>query len=454
MRGFIKSSVKGFLVIATLMQHSVSIADMIIDLPNPDADIDESMDVSVVPDSVATEYRSNTQLTSVSRKSGGSLYRISLDQPTALNRVSVKVSSSKAKVYKVETIDTTGKKTELMGLRSENVLATGISVSQVIENESLVSVIEILVESYGAESNIEIAAVSTKQVPSLKVALVETAKEAPAAKVEQAKSEGKKNQVVESKEVTSSVKAANLDDRMANYDIPFREGDFAYNLERDNVKVRILGVDRNGKYVIRFLEGPLKEQIGDGWSRKNLMMTWGCSKNLCVGDIVYNKDREGVAVKVIGLSYDGNHYLEFLEGALKGKKGAKWSIDDLTLAKRCGVSHCVNQKFVLVGENRDPSEVAILAVDGVDKYFVQFLTGPIKGKRGGNWDSENLASMRGCSEGMCVGDVVHNTQREYVKVKILAIDKNGKFVIEFLEGALRGKSGAYWSGKNLKKFNY
>lgn len=452
MSGFIKKSLQGVLVVTTLLQNSWASADMIVDLPNPDQDADESYAVPTLPETVATEYKSHATLEMIPRKSGGTLYKVTFNQTISLSRLSLKISSSKAKIYKVEAISKNGDKKELRSLRSENALNSGTTLSQVIEDSEITG-LEILIESYGSESTVELAAVSNQQVPRLSVVKIQEQKVVKSE--EKVKSENKGWDVLTSNEVLSQVKAGGGNgDRVANYDIPLREGDFAYNLERENVKVRILERDREGKYTIRFLEGHLKNQIGAGWSRDALMMTWGCSKNLCVGDVVYNKDREGVAVKVIGLSYDGNHYLEFLEGALKGKKGAKWSITDLTTARRCGQSHCIGEKFLLVGKDRDPAEVVILAIDGADKYFVHFLTGELKGKRGGNWDPENLVSMRGCSQGLCVGDVVHNSQRDFVKVKIVGIHKDGKYVIEFLEGSLAGQSGAYWTRDNLKKFNY
>ena len=170
----------------------------------------------------------------------------------------------------------------------------------------------------------------------------------------------------------------------------FRNGELALNVKRDSVRVKIVARENSGRYVVKYLEGPLRGQVGGNWPSSDLAKRRGCGNGFCVGKRAYNIKRDSSLVKVIG-----------------------------------------------VQENR--------------LLVVKYLDGSLKGKKGHGWSREDLAKTSGCGEGFCVGDLARNTQRNYVLVKVVGIQSNGLYVVKYLEGNLKGLKGGNWAESDLAR---
>lgn len=98
---------------------------------------------------------------------------------------------------------------------------------------------------------------------------------------------------------------------------------------------------------------------------------------------------------------------------------------------------------------RSATKVEILGITYDDKLVLRFLEGTLRNRVGGKWDTKDVATSNVCGASFCPGDIVYNKVRQYTQVEILAVDKDGKYVIKFLEGTLRNRTGHGWSGNDL-----
>ena len=110
----------------------------------------------------------------------------------------------------------------------------------------------------------------------------------------------------------------------------FCVGDEVLNIDRSNASARVLAVTADGKYVLQFLSGELAGQLGANWSGSALAKKSGCTADLCVGSYVFVLARLSFAT-VVGIQTDGRYVLRFDTGELAGQTGAKWSALDLTV---------------------------------------------------------------------------------------------------------------------------
>src|SRR6185503_633950 len=81
-------------------------------------------------------------------------------------------------------------------------------------------------------------------------------------------------------------------------------GERVYNITRE-AYATIVAIAYDSSYVIQFTTGPLSGQTGQGWHDGDLATLQGCSRDLCVGNPVYNTTRDSYA-QVVGIQYDGN----------------------------------------------------------------------------------------------------------------------------------------------------
>lgn len=177
-----------------------------------------------------------------------------------------------------------------------------------------------------------------------------------------------------------------------------------------------------------------------GWAQNR-----SCSADLCVGDVVYNVDRDSARSRIISIEYDGDYVLQFLEGALSGQTGGNWGRNSLAVSRGCGRSYCVGDQAINTG--RDYVRVSIVAVQTNGRYVVQFLEGALAYKNGAHWSDSELAQMHGCYD-LCVGDVVYNLPRQ-AYATIVALQQDGRYVIRFTSGSLNGKTGGNWNRSDL-----
>ena len=239
----------------------------------------------------------------------------------------------------------------------------------------------------------------------------------------------------------------NLNRRDTNLNSSLNVGDTVFNIAR-NTKVRISEVARNGTYKILFLEGSLAGKEGSNWGRSDLAIISGCYKSLCVGSSIINTAKGSVYSKIIGLQTDGNYVIEFLEGQLKGRTGSHWTRKDLALPSGCSFGLCTGVSVLNVSSNS--VKTRIVGIESNGNYVIQFLEGSSKGKKGSNWTRKDFAVMSGCFSNLCVGDSATLTERG-AKVTIVGLQVNNLFVVKFESGSNTGRVGSNWNRSDLVK---
>lgn len=191
MENFINRRYVMTVLAALTMMQSAAHAEIISDLPNPGDIGGESSSGPVMPplpevrpEQPATTTQServgSVVIDSMSRKSGGELYRVQLGQATVLSRLEITILKSRLKISKVDVITERGQKIAVRELTNLNVENAGAKLSSGNLNisDKIVS-IEITGESYSAEADIRISALSVYSTPQLLYRRVVTPPPAP-----------------------------------------------------------------------------------------------------------------------------------------------------------------------------------------------------------------------------------------------------------------------------------
>jgi hypothetical protein len=103
----------------------------------------------------------------------------------------------------------------------------------------------------------------------------------------------------------------------------FCVGDTAYNLQRNYRTVRVVGIHLDGKLVLRFDDNG---GVGGNWENTDLAKMRGCGRLFCVGNVALNNKRNYREVRVVGIQSNGLYVLRFSDN---GGVGGNWSDDDL-----------------------------------------------------------------------------------------------------------------------------
>jgi hypothetical protein len=103
-------------------------------------------------------------------------------------------------------------------------------------------------------------------------------------------------------------------------------GDTVFNSQRNYRKAVVVGIEARGTYVLRFLD---TGGVGGNWSRYDLATTYGCGRQFCVGDLALNASKNYRRVRVIGVEFNGTYVLNFLD---TNGVGGNWSDFDLVRA--------------------------------------------------------------------------------------------------------------------------
>jgi hypothetical protein len=171
-----------------------------------------------------------------------------------------------------------------------------------------------------------------------------------------------------------------------------RIGERVYNVDK-SAFATIIGLEANGRFVLRFESGFLSGQTGGNWSASDLAILRGCSRDLCVGEEVYNVAKSARA-KVLGLQLSGKYVLEFVEGFLAGQHGGNWDRSDLAAERGCSLHglFCVGSQAYHVSKG---VSVTVIAIQTNGKMALRFDQGFLSGQTGGNWDENDLAITAG-----------------------------------------------------------
>ncbi len=165
-------------------------------------------------------------------------------------------------------------------------------------------------------------------------------------------------------------------------------GEYIYDL---NLKARGIVLNRsNDVYTVKYTSGSQNGRELRA-ARASLAVLSGCFLDVCVGNNVYSVAYNGQAIlsRVHGISLRGEYILEY----------------------------------------RDYQNRHTLSLD---------------------WQRANLAIPSGCVNGFCVGHVMRNRHYDNVRVEVIAIQQNGKFIIKFLEGSYRGSLSPNWTASHFR----
>lgn len=143
--------------------------------------------------------------------------------------------------------------------------------------------------------------------------------------------------------------------------------------------------------------------------------TADCYRDVCVGDAAINISRDYREVTVVGIDNFGKFVVRFLDN---GGIGGNWNREDLALMRGCAGDLCVG--YPAINVSRDYRRVKIHALQWDGKYVLRFDD---HGGVGGNWNRPDLAVEWGCVGTLCVNDVVYNRTNNR-EATIVAIQTN------------------------------
>lgn len=142
-------------------------------------------------------------------------------------------------------------------------------------------------------------------------------------------------------------------------------GDKVYNVSRDSRSATVVGVEQSGKFVLRFDDN---NGVGGGWSRSDLAVSYGCYDDICVYQKVYNVTRDSRTATVVGIQSNGKFVLRFEDNF---RVGAGWSRSDLALMDGCTYEHlCVGDKVYNV--SRDSRLATVVGIQQNGKIVLRF----------------------------------------------------------------------------------
>jgi hypothetical protein len=157
------------------------------------------------------------------------------------------------------------------------------------------------------------------------------------------------------------------------------EGDTVFNIERDYRKAVVVAIEKKGTYILRFLD---TGGVGGHWGRTDLAATRGCQNRVCVGERVFNINRDYRMTQVVGLQSNGLFVLQFLD---TNGVGGNWALTDLAFPYGCGQQFCVGDLALNIQKNY--RRVQVIGVEYNGNYVLRFLdTNGV----GGNWSDFDL----------------------------------------------------------------
>ncbi|MEK2644619.1 beta-sandwich domain-containing protein [Bdellovibrio sp. BCCA] len=164
-----RSAISTFLAALTLMQTAH--AQVLSDLPDFDGANQELPAIPATPvvtEPVQSQYAGSVAISEISRKSGGTLYKIDLQQPLSLLRLDLRVTNSQLKIHQATLVTENGQRIDVREYRNTAVLPTGsVTASENLNLSDRVISIEILAESYSAEADVMLTAIADRGVPKL-----------------------------------------------------------------------------------------------------------------------------------------------------------------------------------------------------------------------------------------------------------------------------------------------
>ncbi|WP_374078524.1 beta-sandwich domain-containing protein [Bdellovibrio bacteriovorus] len=122
------------------------------------------------PEVQQTQFAGSVAINAMSRKSGGTLYKVELKQALSLVRLDVRVIKNQLKILQTTLVTDGGQKVDVRQLKNTGVIGTdSVTSSENLNQSDRVVSIEILAESFGGEADIMVTAVADREVPKMTV---------------------------------------------------------------------------------------------------------------------------------------------------------------------------------------------------------------------------------------------------------------------------------------------
>jgi hypothetical protein len=172
-------------------------------------------------------------------------------------------------------------------------------------------------------------------------------------------------------------------------------------------------------------------------------------RRLQIGQKVYNVERDSSLVEVVAVQADGNYVIRYLNGANSGQTGGNWQRSAFAVRNGCAGDVCTGDTAYNI--ERDSAQVRIVGIQTDGRYVIEYMTGSNIGLLGGNWNRGALAVAYGCSAQFCVGEHAFNIQRDANEVEVVAIQSNGLIAIRYLEGSNANVIGGNWNDSDLAR---
>lgn len=449
------------------LTHNIAQAEVITDLPDPGSWDDITADVSTAPTTpqqdvtpVQTEYAGTLKITSMSRKSGGTLYQMSLQKGLILNRLEIKVENQRLKVHSARVLTESGRAITVREFADSRILNTGdVLVSENLNLSEKISSVELTAESYGGSADISVQALSNYEVPKMTLKPVQSAESTvhPSNPPPPPGSTTKDQPAAPVKPATPVVPAPIMRGTAILYSNSYT-GEIVDIINSNTVRVRLDGysgthdVDRrfiatktncldglcsgynilyshNYAGMIRTIYSNKKAQVVlDGYSGlhivdlSQLSPSVNCLKNFCAGQNALYSNTYDATIKTIYASgralvslagYSGLHFVD---------------ISQLSKVLTCSGGFCVGETVMysstykgkvikIYGNNQ-----ALLTLEGYSGTHVVSIS--------------QLSRPISCAQGICVGDrIVYS--RNYQGV-VIAVYGNGTAQV-----TLSGYSGTH-----------
>jgi predicted secreted protein len=161
----------------------------------------------------------------------------------------------------------------------------------------------------------------------------------------------------------------------------------------------------------------------------------GYPTNIINGETVFNVSNSRFA-QVVAQDYSGKFVLRYQDN---GATGTGWDRRDLAPLRGCDFDLCVNDQVYNVSNSR---YATVIGLQMIEKFVLRYSDNSAVGS---GWDRDDLAVMKGCQSGLCVGTKVINvSNRRYATVQ--ALQSGNRFVLRYEDN---GATGSGWDIRDL-----
>lgn len=156
---------------------------------------------------------------------------------------------------------------------------------------------------------------------------------------------------------------------------------------------------------------------------------------IMIGETVFNISNSRYAV-VVAQDYSAKYVLRYNDN---NATGTGWDRSDLALLRGCERDLCVNDQIFNVSNSR---YAAVAGIQLGGKFVLKYSD---NGATGSGWAREDVAIMKGCQQGLCVGTrVINVSNRRYAVIR--ALQSGNRFVLGYEDN---GATGSGWSITDL-----